>query len=149
MRGHCIFLSRGYALPWLGKLHTCFKNNLAQRLLIILQKTRTVPFFNEPKYRAFCDALDYKNYALRSYPDATLLVSSLLKDNERIFQQGGVRPLFLCLLMEESPYCLMTVPSRSRISPHPPLSGLARNGALAASFSSISIPQPGFSLTHR
>jgi hypothetical protein len=46
-------------------------------------------------------------------------------------------------------YCLITVPSRSRISPHPPLSGLTVKGALAASFSSISMPQPGFSLTHR
>lgn len=45
-------------------------------------------------------------------------------------------------------YCLITVPSRSRISPQPPFNGLAVKGALAASFSSISMPQPGFSLTH-
>jgi len=46
-------------------------------------------------------------------------------------------------------YCLITVPSRKRISPQPPFSWLAVKGALAASFSSISMPQPGFSLTHR
>jgi hypothetical protein len=46
-------------------------------------------------------------------------------------------------------YCLITVPSRRRISLQPPFSGLAVKGALAASFSSISMPQPGFSLTHR
>lgn len=46
-------------------------------------------------------------------------------------------------------YCLITVPSRRRISPQPPFNGLAVKGALAASFSSISMPQPGFSLTHR
>src|SRR6266436_3713424 len=48
-------------------------------------------------------------------------------------------------------YCLITVPSRFRISPHPPFrsSGPEINGDLAAAFSSISIPHPGFSLTHR
>ena len=50
-----------------------------------------------------------------------------------------------------SPYCLITVPSRLRISPHPPLrlSLPGVNGAFAAAFSSISMPHPGVSLTHR
>jgi hypothetical protein len=47
-------------------------------------------------------------------------------------------------------YCLITVPSALRISPQPPLRPLlSTNGALAAAFSSISMPQPGFSFTHR
>ena len=52
---------------------------------------------------------------------------------------------------ESDDYCLITVPSRFRISPHPPfrLSGPDTNGSLAAAFSSISIPHPGCSFTHR
>src|ERR1700722_1041720 len=48
-------------------------------------------------------------------------------------------------------YCFITVPSRRRISPQPPLRLLAPgvNGAFAAAFSSTSMPQPGFSLTQR
>ena len=46
-------------------------------------------------------------------------------------------------------YCLMTVPSGRRMMPQPPFRPPSLNGALAASFSSISIPQPGFSLTHK
>ena len=46
-------------------------------------------------------------------------------------------------------YCLITVPSRSLISPQPPFKGLAVNGDFATSFSSISIPHPGFSLIHK
>ena len=58
--------------------------------------------------------------------------------------EGG-RPHVVC------GYCLMTVPSRLRISPHPPFRpfSLCVNGDLAAAFSSISIPHPGFSLTQR
>jgi len=47
-------------------------------------------------------------------------------------------------------YCLMTVPSRRRMTPHPPFrlprGPSDRNGCFAASFSSISIPHPGASL---
>ncbi len=47
-------------------------------------------------------------------------------------------------------YCLITVPSRRRMTPQPPLSAprwpSMRNGYLAASFSSTSMPQPGESL---
>jgi hypothetical protein len=53
--------------------------------------------------------------------------------------------------LRRSNYCLITVPSIRRISPHPPFRPLAGlvNGALAAAFSSTSMPQPGFSLTQR
>ena len=48
-------------------------------------------------------------------------------------------------------YCFMTVPSGLRISPQPPFNPFfgCWNGALAAAASSISMPQPGFSLIHR
>jgi hypothetical protein len=45
------------------------------------------------------------------------------------------------------PYCLMIWPSGRRTSPQPPFIGLLRSkGCLAASASSISMPQPGASL---
>ena len=47
-------------------------------------------------------------------------------------------------------YCLITVPSRRRMTPHPPFrlprAPSDRNGYFAASFSSISMPHPGASL---
>ena len=52
-------------------------------------------------------------------------------------------------------YCLMMVPSRRRISPHPPFKSLRipcsklPNGYLAAAFSSTSIPQPGASVGYQ
>jgi hypothetical protein len=48
---------------------------------------------------------------------------------------------------QKVPYCLMIWPSGRRTSPQPPFSGLLRSkGCLAASASSISMPQPGASL---
>jgi hypothetical protein len=48
-------------------------------------------------------------------------------------------------------YCLITVPSRLRISPHPPFRwfALSVKGNFAASFSSISMPHPGRSFTQK
>ena len=52
-------------------------------------------------------------------------------------------------------HCLITVPSRRRISPHPPFnrfrspSSKLPNGYLAAAFSSTSMPQPGASLGYQ
>ncbi len=55
------------------------------------------------------------------------------------------------LRMRTCHYCLITVPSRRRTSPHPPLRLFcpAVNGNFAAACSSISIPHPGFSFTQR
>ena len=60
------------------------------------------------------------------------------------------RPILTGLFAVSSVHCLITVPSRRRISPQPPFSRAAAvKGAFAAAFSSISMPQPGFSFTHR
>lgn len=106
-----------------------------------------------------CPQVDRANLLTTCHPEAAE------SSAERTTPNGGICPLgqHLTARKKRGPqddkvggshsdyYCLITVPSRFRISPHPPfkLSGPDTNGALAAAFSSISIPQPGCSLTHR
>jgi len=80
--------------------------------------------------------------------ERSLTVAAL---HEASFRAATVRErsAYVCKILG-FPHCLMTVPSALRISPQPPFRPLRSvKGALAAAFSSISMPHPGFSLTHR
>ena len=64
--------------------------------------------------------------------------------------QRNVRSADALATTAETSYCLITVPSRRRITPQPPFRAPRApsdlKGYLAASFSSTSMPQPGESL---
>src|SRR6476620_7023582 len=105
-----------------------------------------------------CHPEDVESSAKRRTPDegpVHLAASMLLSANAQVLRPAKSADLRMTRFCGSGnycdDYCLMTVPSRLRISPHPPFrfSGPLVNGDLAAAFSSISIPQPGFSLTHK
>ena len=68
-----------------------------------------------------------------------------------VFAKTSVASRLRTIQSSADGYCLITVPSLFLVSPHPPFKwfGLSINGYFAASFSSISIPQPGFSFTQK